>query len=258
MKKNNFLGDYMLKLELLDNKIFKEAFDSISKIVDEVVCDVDSEGFHVTAIDRSHVCFVELNLEPSVFEEFECSKPERLCIDTQEFMRVLKRAKKNDVLRLNCDEGNLIIGFIGDVDRTFKIRLIDMDYENPKAPNINVPCGVNVDSGLIKDAIGDMELFSDQVYFLIDEEYFIVNCDGEFGDASFKYLHGETGVNEKVKSSFSIGKLKDIFTASKFSDIVNINLGNNMPMIVDFELVTGDGDLKFLLAPRIEVEDEYE
>lgn len=248
----------MLKLELLDNKIFKEAFDSISKIVDEVVCDVDSSGFHVTAIDRSHICFVELNLEPSVFEEFECSKPERLCIDTQEFMRILKRAKKNDVLRLGNDEGNLIISFIGDVDRTFKIRLIDMDYESPKAPAIELPCGVNVDSGLIKDAIGDMELFSDKLYFLINPEYFIVNSDGEFGDASFQYLHGENGISESVKSSFSINKLKDIFTASKFSDIVNINLGTDMPMIIDFELITGDGDLKFLLAPRIEAEEEYE
>lgn len=249
---------FMLKLELLDNKIFKEAFDSISKIVDEVVCDVDSEGFHVTAIDRSHICFVELNLEPSVFEEFYCNTPERLCIDTQEFMRILKRVKKNDVLRLSSDDGNLIISFIGDVDRRFKIKLIDMEYENPKSPDIMLPCEVNVDSGLIKDAIVDMELFSDKLYFAVDSEYFIVNSDGEFGDASFQYLHGETGIGESVRSSFSISKLKDIFSASKFSDIVNIGLGNDMPLVIDFKLVTGDGDLKFLLAPRIETDDDYE
>lgn len=248
----------MLKLELLDNKIFKEAFDSISKIVDEVVCDVDSDGFHVTAIDRSHVCFVDLNLEPSVFEEFVCSVPVRLCVDTQEFMKILKRGKKNDVLRLSSDDSNLMISFIGDVDRSFKIRLIDMDYESPKAPNIDLPCGVCVDSGLVKDAIGDMELFSDKLYFLIDSEYFMVNSGGEFGDASLRYLHGVDGINEVAKSSFSINKLKDIFTASKFSDVVKINLGTDMPMVVEFELVTGDGDLKFLLAPRIETDDEYE
>jgi proliferating cell nuclear antigen len=131
-----------------------------------------------------------------------------------------------------------------------------MDYDSPKAPSMELPCGVNVDSGLVKDAIGDMESFSDKLYFLINSEYFIVNCDGEFGDASFQYLHGEENISEMVKSSFSISKLKDIFTASKFSDIVNIYLGTDMPMIVDFELVTGDGDLKFLLAPRIETDEE--
>lgn len=247
----------MIKLELLDNKIFKDSFDSISKIVDEVVCGIDSDGFHVTAIDRSHICFVELNLEASVFEEFICDVPERLCIDTQEFMKILKRAKRNDVLRLSADEGNLIISFIGDVDREFKIRLIDIDYEKPNVPDISLPCGVKVDSGLLKDAITDMELFSEKLFFQVDEEYFTVNTGGDFGDASFKYLHGEDGVNESVKSSFSINKLKDIIVASKFSDIAEINLGNDMPMMINFELISGDGNLRFLLAPRIETDEDY-
>ncbi len=246
-------------LELVDIAIFKDAFDSISKIVDEVVCDVDSSGFHVTAIDRSHICFVELNLEPTVFnEQFDVESPVRLCIDTQEFMRILKRAKKTDVLKLcTADEGNLIINFLGDVDRKFKIRLIDMEYESPRVPDLELPCGVEVDSGLLKDAIVDMELFSDKLIFLIDNECFNVSTNGEFGDASFQYLHGENGINEVVKSSFSINKLKDIFSASKFSDIVNISLGNDMPMVINFALSTGNGNLKFLLAPRIET-DEYD
>lgn len=238
----------------MDNKIFKDAFDSISRIVDEVVCKVDADGFHVSAIDRSHICFVSLNLEPEVFDEFNCDVPEKLCIDTDEFMRILKRIKKNDVLRLSVDENNLIIVFEGDVTRKFKIRLIDIDYESPSAPDIELPCGVTVDSSLVKDAIVDMELFSDKLYFLIDNEYFIINADGEFGDAQFKYLHGEEGVNEVAKSSFSIEKLKDVFTASKFSDVVEINLGNDMPIKINFDLITGDGSLDFLIAPRIEEE----
>lgn len=246
----------MVNLELMDNKIFKDAFESITRIVDEVVCKVDSEGFHVSAIDRSHICFVSLNLEPSVFDEFECDVPEKLCIDTDEFMRILKRIKKNDILKLSVDENNLIITFEGDVTRTFKIKLIDIDYESPSAPDVPLQCSINVDSGLVKDAITDMELFSEKLYFLIDKEYFIVNADGEFGDAQFKYLHGENGINEVAKSSFSIDKLKDVFTASKFSDIVEINLGIDMPIKIKFELVTGDGELEFLLAPRIEAEEE--
>lgn len=246
----------MVKIELMDNKIFKDAFESITKIVDEVVCQVDSEGFHVSAIDRSHICFVKLNLEPSVFDEFECEIPERLCIDTNEFMRILKRIKKNDILKLSVDENNLIITFDGDVNRKFKIKLIDIDYETPEAPDIPLPCGITVDSAMVKDAITDMELFSDKLYFLIDEDNFIINADGEFGDARFKYFHGETGINEVVKSSFSIDKLKDVFTASKFSDIVGINLGTDMPIRINFELVTGDGELNFLIAPRIEAEEE--
>lgn len=246
----------MFKLILSDTSIIKEAFNSISKIVDEVICTVDSEGFRVSAMDRSHICFVFLDLKASVFDEFSCNIPEKINIDTDEFMTVLKRVKKTDVLTLSNDNGSLIIGLEGDVDREFKIKLIDLDYENPVPPSIEFPVGVSVPSNIVNDAITDMDLFSEKLYFGINDEYFTVNTNGEFGDASFKYLHGESGINENVKASFTISKLKDIFSASKFSDVVTLNMGTDMPISLVFELVTGDGQLSYLLAPRLEQEED--
>ena len=58
----------MMNIVLSDNSIFKEAFESISAIIDEIVCIVDSEGFRVTAMDRSHISFVSLDLKPELFD----------------------------------------------------------------------------------------------------------------------------------------------------------------------------------------------
>lgn len=242
------------KLELSDNSIFKEAFDSITAIVDEVICVVDSEGFRINAIDRSHIVFVTLDLKPTVFDSFESVQPERITIDTSEFMRILKRMKKQDILTLTNDEGNLIIKLSGDVDREFKIRLIDSDYEIPQPPAIEPPCLINVNSGLIKDCIGDMELFSDKLSFMIDEDYLRVITDGEFGDADVKYLHG-ADIYEVVRSMFSIEKLKQMMKASNFSNDVELALGNDMPLILNFVLPADDGKLSFLLAPRLETDE---
>lgn len=246
----------MFELMLSNTDIIKEAFNSISKIVDEVVCTVDSEGFRLSAMDRSHICFVFLELKSSVFDEYKCDVPEKICVDTQEFMTILKRIKKTDTLKLSNDMNNLVIGLEGDVDREFKIRLIDMDYESPLPPELEFPVSVPVPSKIVSDAIVDMDLFSEKLYFIINGEYFIVNTNGEFGDAKFQYLHGEDGVYETVKSSFSIAKLKDIFSASKFSDVVTLNMGTDMPIGLVFELITGDGELRYLLAPRLEAEDD--
>ena len=242
------------KLELSDNTIFKEAFESITAIVDEVICVVDSEGFRINAIDRSHIVFVTLDLQPTVFDEFECMEPERITIDTSEFMKILKRMNKQDTLTLCNDEGNLIIKLTGDVDREFKIRLIDSDYETPQPPTLEPPCRIEVESGLIKDCITDMELFSETLYFQIDEDYLKVATDGEFGDAEVKYLHG-ADIYEVVESTFSIEKLKQMFKACKFSDNVELALGNDMPLILNFILPGDDGKLGFLLAPRIETDE---
>ena len=106
--------------------------------------EVDSEGFRVNALDRSHITFVGLNLEPTVFDEFICNIPEKICVDTIEFMKILKRGKKDDILRLEIEEGNLIMTFLGDSIRKFKIRLIDMEYNIPELPNLNPPNSINI------------------------------------------------------------------------------------------------------------------
>ena len=47
-------------------------------------------------------------------------------------------------------------------------------------------------------------------------------------------------------------KLSEIMKAKDFSENIILSLGNDMPLRLTFELVTGDGRLEFLLAPRIE------
>ena len=59
----------MFKLELSDNKIFKDIFDTVSGIVDEVVLECDSEGMRLRCLDRSHITFVNLELKASFFDE---------------------------------------------------------------------------------------------------------------------------------------------------------------------------------------------
>lgn len=240
---------------LNDNKIFKESFDSISNIVDETICDIDSDGFRINAIDRSHICFVSLDLQKEIFDEFECEVPERICVDTDEFNRVLKRCKKNDTLELSCDDNNLIIVMEGDVTRKFKIKLIDSLYETPVPPKLNPPAVVLLESDMLKDFITDMELFNTNLDFKVDEDFFTVESSSEFGDSKCDFYHGEE-INGSYKSSFSIDKLKLIMKASRFSPIVEVGVGNDMPVIINFKLDSEDGSLSFLLAPRLNTDDE--
>lgn len=248
------MGVFFMKLELIDNTLFKTAFESISKIVDEVVCNVDSEGFYVNAIDRSHICFVQLTLHKELFDSFSCDVPEKICLDTIQFMQILKRIKKTDVLGLSIDENNLVIDLKGVVDKTFKIRLIDVDYETQTPPSIPFDTSAYIESSMLKDALGDMELFADSLNIKIDEELLSIFTDGEFGDANFEYLHGEK-VDEVVQSSFSINKLKDILSASGFSEFATLSIGNDMPLKIVFRTLDENGELSFLLAPKINQED---
>lgn len=244
----------MFKLELHDNSIFKTIFKSISSIIDEVVFECDEEGMRLRALDRSHITFIQLDLQSELFIEYICDTPEKISIDTLEFMKVLDRCKNNDVLILTTDEGNLILTFSGDATRTFRIKLIDLEYESPQPPALDYNTCIELPTDILKDAMADIEVFGDKITIKTDEDYIIFNNEGEFGDTEMKYLHGQT-ITESTRSVFAIDKLKDIMKASKISDMIDLYLGNDKPLTIDFEIGNSEGKLSFLLAPRIE-EDE--
>ena len=139
----------VFKIELINNTIFKIIFESVTRIIDEVTLLCDKEGMHLTALDKSHITFVELDLEKTLFDTYQCDDPIKISIDCEEFLKVLKRMKTSDILELTIDEGNLITIFKGDSERKFNIRLIDSEYEPSSPPEINHPINIQVPSQLL-------------------------------------------------------------------------------------------------------------
>ncbi|GAB6055370.1 proliferating cell nuclear antigen (pcna) [Methanobacterium alkalithermotolerans] len=244
----------MFKAELSDPNILKTSFDAISSIVDEVQIQTDSEGMRLDALDRSHITFVHLELKASLFDEYLCDEPEKINVDTEELMKVLKRSKSDDRVYMSLDEGNFIITFEGEAKRRFKIRLIDIEYEAPSPPQLEYPTQFEVPFSLLKDSIQDIDIFSDKIAMMVDADKFIASAEGEFGDANVEYLHGEK-IESEARSVFSLEKIKEMLKADKFSDIATINLGDDMPLNLKLKMVADEGELSFLLAPRIEAEE---
>ncbi|MBC7100626.1 proliferating cell nuclear antigen (pcna) [Methanothermobacter tenebrarum] len=244
----------MFKAELNDPNILKTSFDAISSIVDEVQIQVDSEGMRLDALDRSHITFVHLELHKELFDEYECPEPEKINVDTEELMKVLRRARAGDRLIITSDDTNLILTFEGEATRQFKIRLIDIEYETPQPPEIGYENEFEVPFSLLKDAIADIDIFSDKITFKVDEEKFIVSSTGEFGDAMIEYYHGEK-IKEPARSVYSLDKIKEMLKADRFSETAIINLGNDMPLKLTLKMPNDEGELSFLLAPRLEAEE---
>ena len=244
----------MFKAVLSDSNILKTSFDAISSIVDEVQMQADTEGLKLDALDRSHITFVHLELKSGVFDMYSCDEPLKINVDTEELMKVLKRGKSDDMLELAVDESNLIINFEGEARRTFKIHLIDIEYEPPTPPQLEYPTEFEIPFSLLKNSIQDIDIVSDKISLIVDEDKFIASAEGEFGDATIEYLHGEK-IEDNAKSVFSLEKIKEMLKADKFSEAVVLRLGNDMPLNLSLKMASDEGELSFLLAPRIESEE---
>ena len=241
------------KIELINHKTLKNAFESIEKIVDEITLTADKEGIHLRSLDKSHITFIMMELNYKLFDEYQCDEPTKIQIDCTEFTKIIKKCKTSDILELTVDENNLIIIMKGDATRKFKLRQIDMEYDNPQPPMIEHPCNITIQSDLLKDYINDMSIYSEVVQFSVDEDYLIISTEGQKGEAEIKYIHGEN-IKEYVKSSFAIDKLQDMLKSSKFAKNTILYIGEDMPLKLIMELETGDGDLGYLLAPRLSEE----
>lgn len=246
----------MFKCELSDTNIITSAFESIHLIVDEVQIQVDSDGLRLKALSRAKITFVNLELQSSVFDTYECDTPQSINIDTNEFMKVLKRCKTNDLMVISLtNDYNLKIEFKSNYsDRVFKIRLIDLEYDTPPSPNIPYNNqGVVLPVKVLKDVISDINIFSDRVKFEIKDDKLHIFEKGSFGECDTEYLIDED-INDTGVSGFSIEKVNELLKAEKFSNLCTLCLGEDVPLTLTYELVTGEGLLSFLLAPRLNEE----
>lgn len=241
----------MFKAVLGDSNILETSFKAISSIVPEVQIRAEKGGLRLDALDQSHMTFVHLGLNIGLFDEYQCDEPMSINVDTEELMKVLKRADKDDIIILSVDEDNLILTFQGEAERIFMIRLIDMEYSAPSPPELDHPNHFEVPFDLMKNSIKDTEIVSDKISLSVDEKYFRVLAEGDFGDAKIKYLHGER-IAEPARAIYSLDKIKEILKADKFSESIVIRLGNDMPINLILETVGADAVLEFLIAPRIE------
>ena len=245
-----------MKFEISNNKIIRDCVETVCIIIDELCFECDSESIRLRALDKSHITFLDLEWKDHLFDMYQCSEPCSFTVDASELLKIIKRIRSDDVLSMGLDEGNLILTYSGDSTRTFKLRLIDVEYETPTPPTVEYPVTLSIPVKVFDDAVTDAELYGEKISLSCDNDYFITSADGEFGVNHNRYLHGES-IGDYVKSTYAIPKIKEMLKGKSLSHEVQLGLGNDLPLTLEYHSPTNDYKLGFLLAPRLEVDEEY-
>lgn len=271
----------MLNCLILESMVFKSAFEGLSQFADEIQIQADSEGLSVHALDKSHIVFTELELKPHFFNEYECTEPLKLNVDLEEFQKVLKRigAADNICLEATKDGSELTVKAYGrvtgeDIQRTFYIQLTDLEYEQPQPPALDYPNQFQINLKSFKRTVEDVALFSHTIILDYDSKNeCLTSCgEGDFGRSKVRQRTFYNGIDpEPGKVIVTVEKLQSILKADKFSPEIYLQVGNDVPLSLELhhsidELTDENGitemhheivgRLKFLVAPRIESEEE--
>ena len=254
-------GGENLKIYTKNSKTWKTCVAAMANVVDEVGLKLTPEGVKAKAMDASHVSLVDLDLPANAFDEYDVKTATVLGVNLAELGRVMSRAKPDDELTIELDEqtNRLALAFKGASSRKFELPLIDIAETELPEPKLQFTASATISAGQLQDALKDAELAGETVRLGLGTEGFAVTTEGDARSAEFALEKGSEGmvahdVKQPAKAMYARANLSNIVKAAAPADTVTIQLGNNLPVQLDYPVADGKGRLRFLLAPRIETE----
>lgn len=251
----------MFKLRMSDAKLLRDMATAISILVDEATFRIDLENLKLRAMDPSRVAMVDFEWPKTIFEEYTCTEPRKMCINISELLKLVKRAGRDEVVELSLDEktGRLQVKITGKYTRNFTMPTLEAVEEEVPTPKVNFNVRAKATTEGLRQAVEDAQLVSDHVRFEADAEKLILDAAGDLMGATIELRKGsdtllDLQTKEPSKATFSLSYLLEIIkAASATSEIATIEFSSDMPVRLDFQQ-TKEGKLTFYLAPRIETE----
>ncbi|MEM2102325.1 MAG: proliferating cell nuclear antigen (pcna) [Candidatus Bathyarchaeia archaeon] len=251
----------LFKVKVNDAKQLRDMITSISILVDEATYDITPDGMKLRAMDPSRVAMVDFEWPKTVFDEYVCDVPTKMCLNVTELLKLLKRAGKDEAVELALDEktGRLQVSISGKYTRTFNMPTLEAAEEEVPTPKLAFNAKIKATTQGLREAIEDAALVSDHVRIEADPEKLVLHATGDLMGANIELKKGSDAlldleVKETVKATFSLSYLNEIIkTAAATSEIATLEFSTDMPIKLDFQQPK-EGKLTFYLAPRIEVE----
>jgi len=235
-------------------EVLREIVDVVSTLVDEAKLNVGKEGVAIKAVDPAHVAMVDLSLDRGAFEAYRAEDAE-LGIDMDKIKEILKLARSGEAIALAHDEDkNRLVVHVGNTTR--RMSLVDTaGMSDPKVPSLNLPAKVTIRTEELRQGIRASESVSDHIALNVSPDGFEIVSEGDTDTVNHrvsKDLLEELSVKEPVRSRFPLDYFSNMVKAIATAPTVTLFLGNDYPVKMEFKIAGGKGDVRFLLAPRIE------
>src|SRR3989344_105957 len=244
-----------MRLTLAEPKYLKDSVSIISDLVTEAKFIVKKDGLELIAMDPANVAMVMFRLLSTCFTEYDVKQEVELAINLGQFKQVLRRAKSNDMVSLEHEEGKLKIQFRSDTVRTFSLPIIELDEKEQRVPDLTFPVSIETASSTLSEAIGDVDIVAESVTFQSDKVKLTIMAEGDLSKAKIEIKSDDTtkimAKSDSARAKYSVEYLKKMIEGSKLSDRVTIQFSNDYPLRLDYKQMD-KVSLSFILAPRVE------
>ncbi len=234
----------------------QSTLDSVGVLVDECKIHLDDGGIEIRAVDPANVGMVDLSLDASAFESYEADGG-LIGVNLVRLQDIAGMADSGQLVELELDEETrkLHISIDG---LEYTLALIDPESirEEPDLPDLDLSSTIVIEGRDIDRAVTAADMVSDHIELGVDEadEVFYVEAEGDTDDVHLE-LDAEDLIDlvaGEASSLFSLDYLQDMNKAIPKDTEVTMELGQEFPVKLHFDIAEGEGEVTYMLAPRIQ------
>jgi proliferating cell nuclear antigen len=241
---------------IVDANTLKATLDSVSVLVDECKIHLEEDGLQIRAVDPANVGMVDLSLAATAFESYEADGG-LIGVNLSRLEDIAGMADAGQLVHLELDEETRKLHIHID-GLEYTLALIDPDSirQEPDIPDLDLPSEIVIEGRDIDRAVTAADMVSDHIALGVSESdgTFYIDAEGDTDDVHLE-LDAEDLIDLQAgdaHSLFSLDYLKDMNKAIPNDAEVTIELGEEFPVKMHFEIAEGEGQVTYMLAPRIQ------
>jgi proliferating cell nuclear antigen len=256
-----------MKIQICDKKkkeIFVSLFQVLKNCSSLISTTFESELAHIQGMDKSHVCLFDVKINKKWFSNYEIDETIKICFDSSVFHSIISTKSDNQDLIITMDKKNVDILHInfasqeikkGDFKKTFKMPLVEYEYEEMHIPTVDYDAEFSLSSKQIADMFSQLSNFGSDIIINCSEENISLTTNGITGemrvdipiDDLTSYSIVESG---EVILTYSLTYINKMCITNKLSNDIDFSLSNDCPMKISYSL--GDeSSMIFFIAPKI-------
>jgi proliferating cell nuclear antigen len=256
-----------MKIQICDKKkkeIFVSLFQVLKNCSSLISTTFETEFAHIQGMDKSHVCLFDVKINKKWFTNYEIEKTIKICFDSSVFHSIISTKSDNQDLIIKMDNDNIDILHInfesqeikkGDFKKTFKMPLVEYEYEEMIIPTVDYDAEFSLSSKQIADMFSQLSNFGNDIIINCSEEDISLTTNGITGemrvdipiDDLTSYSIIESG---KIILTYSLTYINKMCITNKLSNDVDFSLSNDCPMKISYSL-GDDSSMIFFIAPKL-------
>ncbi len=248
----------MFKAELEEVGLIQDSMKTVSDLISEGLFQLTEDGVKLIAADPAMVALVDFKIEKDVFEDYELDEESKVGLNLENFYSILRRANSDDTITFEVkeDESKFYIKMENSSTRNFSLPILNLSEDDiPSTDQLDFSVTAELETKVLENAIKDAMVVGDSVTVSADSSELRIASEGDQSNVDFTISGDSPGVmelsGEEAKSMFSLDYLNSMTGAKKLSSNVELKLGEDFPMRLNFT-VPEQARLSFVLAPRIE------